>query len=97
MKRLGKTEKEVVEFLEKNGMENSYAIQKHIADNYSHWSRCILPSLHRLAKRGMVKHYYWLGDGWYYECGEISGIETQIPEIFKDNDKVTSIWELVKE
>ncbi len=57
MTNLGKRQKEVLEWLKEfGGAVNSSKIQIEKCDNGSHWSKCVLPALHGLVKRGLVEN-----------------------------------------
>jgi len=101
MKQLGKTQKAVIRYLKKypDGV-NSFKIQTELADNGSHWSKCLLPSLKRLVERGIVKHYFKWEEKWYEDIGIFKDVritERNIPASFRGEKRISSIWQLEKE
>ena len=96
--RLGKNQKELVKYLELcGGYTNSWDIQINLADNGSHWGKCLLPSLHTLVKRGIIRHYIRGSEGteWLVEEESKQKWISSLPSHIKVNNRQSSIWELV--
>jgi len=104
MKRLGKNERAIIEFLKEYPSQtaNTYEFEE-LADNGAHFLKCIYPALKALNKRGIVACYlkqrdymnskdYWVKseDGKNWE--EVK--ENELPSLCKNNKRVSTVWQL---
>jgi len=75
MKRLGKNERAIVEFLKKQPDQaaNTYAFES-LSSNTAHFLKCIYPALKALHRRGIVVRYTRLfsykENDWYWALDE---------------------------